>query len=183
MSSEKKPGTLLVKSGYRHRGQNPLVQFEDALWSRNVPILLWRHTARNTTEQSINDLRMYLLMDYDIGGPKSYKDDLGKYDPTTGQLTVWDDSDLFVQLVSRPSPDLWDLSTPVKMKVDEARRDLKGNLEIGPRDIVVGLQWNLGDIQPGKSASVDVAMASAIGLGEVSGLTRDVWDLFDKKIR
>ncbi len=183
ITSEKKPGTLFVKSGYRYGGQIPFVEFEDTLWSRNVPILLWRHNARNASEQSISDLRMYLLMDFDIGGPKSYKDDFGKYDPSTGQLTVWDDSDLFVQMVSRPLPDLWDLSSPVKMKVDEARRDLKGALEIGPRDVVVGLQWNIGEIQPGKSASVDVAMTSAIGLGEVSGLTQDVWDLFDKKMR
>ena len=183
IDSEKKPGTLFVKSGYKHGGQNPLVEFEDTLWSRNVPILLWRHKMKNATQWSINDLRMYLLMDFDIGGPKSYKDDLGKYDPSTGQLTIWDDSDLFVQIVSRPSPDSWDVSTPVKLSVDEAHRDLKRNLEMGPRDIVVGLQWNLGDIQPGENASVDVAMASATGLGEVSGLTQDVWDLFDKKIR
>ena len=183
IEAESGEGSAKVRASFHDKGYTPLIELEDTLWSRNKPFLLWCHSVKNTTDQVIRDLRVYLLMDFDINGPQSYKDDMGRYDPKTGHMTVWDEENLHVQIASRPLPDSWDISSPVKLKVDETHRDLKRNLEMGPRDIVVGLQWNLGDIQPGEKAKVDVTIASAVGLGEVSGLTQTAWDLFDKKMR
>ncbi len=185
MTIEEEPeeGRTRILARYSDKGYNPFLELEDTLWSWNKPYLLWNHSVRNTTDQVIKDLRVYLIMDFDINGPKSYKDDMGRYDPKTGSLTVWDEEHLYVKMSSRPLPDLWDISTPVKLKVDEANRDLKGILENGPRDIVVGLQWNLGDIQPGDSAKVDVVIASAAGLGEVRDLMQKAWNQFDKKMQ
>jgi hypothetical protein len=176
-------GKTTITARYLDAISSPFLEFVDILWSWNKPYLLWSHSVKNTTNQVIEDLRAYLVMDFDINGPKSYKDDMGRYDPETGYLTVWDEEHLYVKMSSRPFPDLWDISTPVKLKVDEEHRDLKGILENGPRDIVVGLQWNLGDIQPGDSAKVDVVIASAEGLGEVRDLTLSAWDQYDKKMR
>ncbi|MHA1907008.1 MAG: hypothetical protein ACW98Y_06925 [Candidatus Thorarchaeota archaeon] len=180
---ESEQGKTRILASFHDKGYSPFIELEDTLWSWNKPILLWSHAVRNTTDLVLKDLRTYLVMDFDINGPKSYKDDMGKYDPETGYMTVWDEEHLYVKMSSRPLPDSWDISSPVKMIIDESHRDLKGTLEMGPRDIVVGLQWNLGDIQPGEKAEVDVVIASAEGLGEVRDLMQNAWDLFDKKMQ
>jgi hypothetical protein len=176
-------GRTRIRASFQDKGYSPLIELEDTLWSWNKPYLFWSHSVRNTTKLELEDLRMYLLMDFDINGPKSYKDDMGRYDSDTGHMTVWDEEHLYVTMSSQPRPDSWDISSPIKMEVDEVRRDLKGTLEMGPQDIVVGLQWNLGNIQPGGIAKVDVTIVSAEGLGEVRDLTQTAWELFDKKMR
>ncbi len=185
MMSEEFPGKGIarIRSSFQENGYSPFLELEDTIWSWNKPLLFWRHAVRNTTNQEIDDFRMYLLMDFDINGPESYKDDMGRYDPETGHMTVWDENRLYVKMSSRPQPDSWDISSPVKLKVDEIHRDLKRTLEKGPQDIVVGLQWNLGNIQSGESAKVDVAIAAADGLGEVRDLMHVAWDQFDMKMQ
>ncbi|MFW9907177.1 MAG: hypothetical protein ACFFEF_01270 [Candidatus Thorarchaeota archaeon] len=183
MSAIKEQGSVHITGEYNSRERNPLVRVEDILWSKNVPVLLWRHGVRNTTDQVIKDLRMYLLMDFDLGGPRSYKDDMARYQPETGIMTVWDKTDLFAQIGSMPKPDSWDVSTPVKLTINETIRDLNKNLEIGPRDIVVGLQWNLDDVQPNDKASIDVLLSAGTSLEEVSDSMNGSWNLFDKKMQ
>ncbi len=183
VTSESETGTVTVSMGYNHFGCAPLVNLTDTLWSKNKPMLLWRHSIRNSGRMPFEDVRSYLLMDFDIGGPKSYKDDLGKYDPEHGTMTAWDENLLFARLTSRQPPDKGGISTPVKMVVDSTRRDLTDVLEMGPRDIVVGLQCNLGDIDVGESKVIDVALVSAVSLDEVKDLTREAWGLYDRKMR
>jgi hypothetical protein len=50
-------------------------------------------------------------------------------------------------------------------------------------DVATGLQWNLGNLNPGESKSVDTIIASAISLEEVKALIPEGWKLFDRKIR
>ncbi len=122
-------------------------------------------------------------MDFDIGGPASYKDDKAIYDPEKGVMIVYDGNPLHVALSSRPKADRWEISQPTRLNVDEDSRDLKNNLELGPKDVATGLQWNLGNLNPSDSKSVDMVMTSAASLNEVKTLIREGWSLFDKKIR
>ena len=176
-------GTAKISTKYSHHGCNPLLEFTDSLWSKNKPMLLWRHTIENSGRMAIEDVKTYLLMDFDIGGPNSYKDDNGQYDPTNGVMTVWDENLLFVQLTGNPKPSAGEVSTPVKLVVDETGRDLGKYLEMGPRDIVVGLQWDVGNIGIGEIATVDVSIVSALSLDEVRDLTQEAWNLYDRKMR
>jgi hypothetical protein len=183
IKAEKEIGSAKILTGYSHHGCNPLVQFEDLLWSKNRPVLLWAHSVKNCGRHPFEDLKTYLLMDFDIGGPKSYKDDMGRYDTSTGLMTVWDDSPLFVQLSGRPMPSAGEVSTPVKLVIDEKRRDLGGHIEMGPRDIVVGIQWNFGDITVSEKVTADVIIASALSLDEVGRLVPEAWGFYDRKMR
>lgn len=183
VTSETGIGTVKISAGYNHHGCKPLIELTDSLWSKNKPMLFWRHSIKNTGRMAFEDVKAYLLMDFDIGGPNSYKDDSGQYDPEKGIMTVWDENHLFVQLTGNPKPSAGEVSTPVKLVIDETRRDLGKHLEMGPRDIVIGLQWNLGNIDLGEIATVDVALVSAVSLDEVRDLTQDAWSLFDRKMR
>lgn len=153
------------------------------VWSYNRPIMLIRHRTTNVTSKSIEDLRVYNFMDFDVGGPASYKDDKAVYDPEKGVMIVYDGNPLHVALSSRPKADRWEISKPTKLRVDEDSNDLKNNLRLGPEDVATGLQWNMGNLEPSESKSVDIVMTSAASLKEVKTLTPEGWSLFDKKIR
>ncbi len=153
------------------------------VWSFNRPIMLIRHRTTNITDKSIEDLKTYNFMDFDVGGPASYKDDKAVYDPETGLMLVYDGNPLHVALASRPKADRWEISPPTKLRIDEESRDLKNNLELGPKDVATGLQWNLGNLEPSESKSVDIVLTSATSLEGVKTLIPEGWSLFDKKIR
>jgi hypothetical protein len=128
-------------------------------------------------------MKLYELMDFDVGGPASYKDDKGVYDPNTGLMMVYDGNPLVVALAAEPEPDRWEISPPTKLLINEDSPDLRQNLELGPMDVATGLQWNIGNLNPGDSKSVDIVIASATSIEEVKTLIPDGWKLFDKKIR
>jgi len=86
-------------------------------------------------------------------------------------------------MASKPRPDAWEIERPLRLKADKENRDLKKNLELGPRDIATALQWNHGDLDPNESKSVDIVLACATNLDEAKTLINDSWELFKKKIR
>jgi len=161
----------------------PAIRIDLQVWSHNKPIMLIRHKTMNVAEQTVNNVKLYEFMDFDIGGPASYKDDKGVYDPDTGLMLVYDGNPLLAAVASRPEPDRWEISPPTKLLITEDSPDLRKNLEFGPMDVATGLQWNLGDLNPGSSKSVDIIIASATSLEEVKALIPEGWKLFDKKIR
>ena len=159
------------------------MSFQIDVWSHNLPIMVIRHITTNLRTERVEDLRLFNFMDFDIGGPRSYKDDFGKYDKRSGVMLLWDDNPLYIALASRPKPDGWDITAPAKLKIDDDRRDLKNNLETGPKDIATGIQWNLGDLEPGESKSVEMVIASAQSREDVLEMLKKGRKFIGKKIR
>lgn len=161
----------------------PVIRTHLQVWSHNKPIMLIRHRTTNVAEQTIKTLKLYEFMDFDVGGPASYKDDKGVYDQGSGLMLVYDGNPLHVAIASRPQPDRWEISPPTKLVVSEEFPDLQKNLEVGPMDVATGLQWNLGNLIPGDSSVVDIVIVSATSLEEIKALIPEGWRLFDKKIQ
>ncbi len=164
-------------------GGSPIARFDIKVWSYNTPIMLIRHKTTNLSDKVINDMKLYNLMDFDVGGPSSYKDDIGVYEEASGIISACDDNPLCVAMTSKPKPDGWEIGTPMKLKVDGENRDLKKNLELGPRDITTALQWDQGDLNPNESKSVDIVLVCATNLDEAKTLINKSWELFEKKMR
>lgn len=164
-------------------GGSPIAKFDIEVWSLNTPVMLIRHKTTNLCDKIIKDMKLYNLMDFDVGGPSSYKDDIGVYEEESGIISACDDNPLCVAMTSKPRPDAWEIGTPLKLKVDSENRDLKKNLELGPRDIATALQWNHGDLRPTESKSVDIVLVCATNLDEAKALFNKSWELFEKKIR
>ena len=153
------------------------------LWSFNQPIMLMRHTTTNVSKNPVEDMKVYNFMDFDIGGTRSYKDDIGEYDSENGIMMIWDKSPLYVTMTSRPRPDAWDIAAPIKLKVKPTHRDLKNNLRMDMKDIASGMQWNIGNIAPKERKSVDIVLTSAVSLDEVKSLISRGWQFFEKKMQ
>ncbi|MHA2141128.1 MAG: hypothetical protein ACXADC_03890 [Candidatus Thorarchaeota archaeon] len=182
--STQKKGSLRLKLTHTPQGfEDPVVGFRLDLWCYNKPVLLVRHTTTNLSSSQVDDLKVYSIFDFDIGGPTSYMDDVGAYDNEDNFIMAYDETQTFVALSSDPKPDGWEISAPLKLKVEADSRDLKKNPEMGPMDIATALQSNLGDLQPGESRSVDIVLASAHGLDEVRSLLNASWGFFKTKIR
>ena len=113
----------------------------------------------------------------------SYKDDRGQYDQENHIIMAFDETELVAGMSSRPKPDGWEISYPLRLKIEAASRDLKKNIEAGPKDIAIALQSNIGDLSPGESGSIDIILASAQNKDEVRSLIDKSWGLFKKKFR
>ena len=161
----------------------PTTRVDLQVWSYNKPFMLIRHTTTNVSEQMIKNVKLFEFIDFDIGGPASYKDDKGVYDPNKGLMVVYDGNPLAVGVASRPNPDRWEISNPNKLLVHEKAPDLRNNLKLGPMDVATGLQWNLGDLVPQETGSIDIVIASAASLKEVEALIPEGWKQFSRKIR
>ena len=161
----------------------PAIQIYLQVWSYNKPFMLIRHRTMNVTDQIINDVKLFEFIDFDIGGPASYKDDKGVYDPDTGLMLVHDGNPLMAGIVSRPDPDRWEISPPTKLLVNEEAPDLQRNLKLGPTDVATGLQWNLGNLEPRATRTVDIIIASATSLEEIKALIPEGWQQVSRKIQ
>ncbi|MGD9397346.1 MAG: hypothetical protein PVJ05_13015 [Candidatus Thorarchaeota archaeon] len=161
----------------------PAIRIDLQVWSYNKPFMLIRHMTTNVTDQIINDMKLFEFIDFDVGGPASYKDDRGVYDPDTGLMLVYDGNPLLVGVVSHPAPDRWEISPPTKLLISEKSPDLQNNLKLGPMDVAAGLQWNLGDLEPGATGTIDIIIASATSLDEIKALIPEGWKQFSRKIR
>jgi len=162
---------------------SPIAKFDIEAWSYNTPIMLIRHRVTNLSDKIIEDMKLYNLMDFDVGGPSSYKDDIGIYEEEMSLISACDDNPLCVAMTSKPKPDAWEITSPIKLKVNSENRDLKKNLEYGPKDIAIGLQWNHGNLDPNESKTVDIVLACSTNLDQAKALINDGWEQFKKKIR
>jgi hypothetical protein len=145
--------------------------------------MLIRHRVTNLSDKVIENMKLYNLMDFDVGGPSSYKDDTGVYEEDSGLISACDDKPLCVAMASKPLPDAWEIASPLKLRVNSKNRDLKKNLEFGPKDIATGLQWDHGDLEPNESKTVDIVLSCATNLCEAKALIKTSWELFKKKIQ
>ena len=162
---------------------SPIARFDIEMWSYNAPFMLIRYKVTNLSNKIIEDLRLYNLMDFDVGGPTSYKDDIGVYEEKSGIISACDDNPLCVAMASKPKPDAWEIGSPIKLKATSKNRDLKKNLELGPKDIATGLQWNHGNLEPEETKTVDIVLSCSTNLDEAKALIGDNWELFQKKMR
>jgi len=183
-SKESDKGRVRIVLNHKPKGfDSPIARFDIEVWSHNTPIMLIRHRVTNLSDKIIEDLKLYNLMDFDVGGPSSYKDDTGVYDEETGLISACDDNPLCVAMSSEPKPDAWEIGSPIKLKANSENRDLKKNLELGPKDIATGLQWNHGNLEPNESKTVDIVLACSTNLDEAKSLIKDGWEKYEKKIR
>ena len=158
-SKESEKGRVRIVLNHKPVGSgSPIAKFDIEVWSYNKPIMLIRHRITNLSDKIIEDMKLYNFMDFDVGGPSSYKDDIGVYEEETGLISACDDNPLCVVMASKPVSYAWEIASPLKLKVNNENRDLKKNLELGPGDI-------------------------ATNLDEARALIKDGWERFEKKIR
>ncbi len=146
------------------------------LWSENTPALWVRPTVQNITDQQLEDARIYLFMDFDLGGPGSHNDDSGRYDQQLGVATMSDPTPVHVGVSARPKADAWDVTSPNRLRIGRVRRDLRRSSAAGPGDVAIGLQWNLGQIEPDGRRLVEIVIAAGLSPDETLTALNQTWE-------
>jgi hypothetical protein len=176
-------GIQLVFNHSPIENEAPKIRFEIEAWSHNTPILLVRYTAVNLSKKPLRNVKLYCIMDFDIGGPSSYKDDVGIYDSDSSVMLACDNTPLCVAMTSRPKPDAWEISSPMQIRIDENSSDLSKNLKYGPKDIATALQWNLGTLDSNQESVVNIVLAASDSSEGVKALLPTAWELFEKRFQ
>lgn len=183
-SIDEKEGSVKVHLGYRSSEQDNLrLDFQVELMTFEKPFMLMRHSTINRSSSKLEDLIVYHFMDFDVGGPKSYKDDIGEYDSNNQRMHLWDENPLHVTLSSSTEPDGWEISSPTKLNIEESNRNLKKNSTLGPRDIAVALQWNLGTLEMDKKQTVEALVTAAKTKDEAIARISEGWDWVNQNLR
>jgi len=87
-SKESEKGWMRIVLNHTPKeGGSPIAKFDIEVWSYNTPVMLIRHKTTNLSDKIIKDMKLYNLMDFDVGGPSSYKDDIGIYEEESGRAT------------------------------------------------------------------------------------------------
>ncbi|MBD3159313.1 MAG: hypothetical protein GF309_11035 [Candidatus Lokiarchaeota archaeon] len=183
-SIDKKEGSVKVHLGYTSSDEGSLgLDFEVELMTFEKPFMLMRHSTINKSSSRLEDLVVYHFMDFDVGGPKSYKDDIGEYDSNNHMMHLWDENPLHVTLSSSTEPDGWEISPPTKLNIEESNRDLKKNSILGPRDVAVALQWNLGRLEIDEKRTVEALVTAAKTKDEAIARISEAWDWVNQNLR
>ncbi|MGV9103472.1 MAG: hypothetical protein ACOC38_09675 [Promethearchaeia archaeon] len=181
---DEREGSVRVHLKYTSDEMEDLhLDFEVDLWTFEKTFMLMRYTTTNRSSKTLEDFKVYCFMDFDVGGPKSYKDDMGKYDAEKQVMHLWDENPLHVTLSSSSNLDGWEISSPTKLKIQENNRDLKKNTTLGPRDIAGALQWNLGSLETNEKQSVEALVTAAKTKEDAFKRISQAWDWIDRNLR
>ncbi len=193
--SMSKDGTRLVSSD-SHRGRvdvtlehtpaahpGPVFRQEVTAWSYDRPVLLARSRLTNISRDTVRDVKTYFLMDLDLGGYESCRDDTATFDTVSAMVHLSDECPVHVLMASRPRASRWDVGSAIRLAVDRDRPDLGNNSQYGPGDVAAALQWDHGDLGPGTTTMVDVAVTAARTYSGALSAVAEAWELSSRELR
>lgn len=111
----------------------------------------------NVTDQPIEDVRFFELVDFDIPHTGAHGDDIGWYDPATD--FVWVKDEAYFQngfTGNRKSAHHSVNNYSYVIEGDANDGNLDDNDTQNQNDPGIGLQWNAGTLQPGQTWDLDV---------------------------
>lgn len=111
----------------------------------------------NITEQPLEDIRFFELVDFDIPWTGEHGNDIGWYDPQTDFVWVKDESWFQNGFTGNRKSDHHSVNN-FSYVIDGDANDgnLDDNNESRYNDPGIGLQWNVGTLQPGQSWDIDI---------------------------
>jgi len=135
--------------------------FVDVYHSREKLNCVFFYSIKNTSTVTLESTRIYNLFDFDINGLRSYNSDYAYFDDRF-QAIVQHDTNVHVGFCSlEPFPATHHSGGhPYELKIDGKHPDLDDRILEGPDDFFSGLEWVLGDMQPGETRILPVILAA-----------------------
>lgn len=135
--------------------------YADVYFSKENLNCLFFYSVRNTSAATFEGLRIYNLFDFDIGGLSEYDSDFVVFDPGIGAIMQYD-GDVHVGFASLPEFPVAHHAGghPYELVIDHLRPSLDDQVLEGPDDFFSGLEWNLGDLPPGGTATLPIVLAA-----------------------
>ncbi|MHA1681382.1 MAG: hypothetical protein ACTSUE_10260 [Promethearchaeota archaeon] len=154
----KKRDVNLVKDDSRVR----LRFFADVYFSKEDLTCVFFYTILNLTSKPFKNLTYYILYDFDVGGLAKYDTDHASYSEELQYIVQYDESGVHVGFSSLPPQRVshYAAGHPYDLLLTSEKQCLDDTILKGPDDLFIGLEWNVGDLEPGHRVIHPVILAA-----------------------
>nr|MDO8114222.1 hypothetical protein [Candidatus Sigynarchaeota archaeon] len=166
--------TIKSQSGESITGEVKAQFYADVYYSVNELNCIFFYSVRNNCSWPFKGLRVFNLFDFDIGGLSNYDGDFAYFD-TQYQAIVQHGVNVHVGFCSLKEFPVahYAAGHPYEVKVDANHPSLDDVILKGPDDLYSGLEWNLGDLNPGEYKILPVVIATGESREEFYDYLRD----------
>lgn len=129
------------------------------------PFFACRYNLINSTDTTVNDLSLYWLVDLDVEGKESYKDNHARYHE--GVIYQYHGvSNVCAGFCSTITPSKYECNSPYAIRIKPHHLDLTNINSRGPADCAIGMQWDFEQLLP--QESIDLPIVFAAGINETT---------------
>ncbi|MFX0102231.1 MAG: hypothetical protein ACFFCS_21880, partial [Candidatus Hodarchaeota archaeon] len=136
--------------------------YADVYFSRENLNALFFYTLKNLTRERFEDVTIYNLYDFDVGGLSLYDTDYAIFDKNLQAIMQHDDKGNYIGFSSLEGYPVshYVAGNPYELEIDEGNRSLSDEILEGPKDLFIGLEWNLGVLEPDENVTIPIIMAT-----------------------
>ncbi|NMC04956.1 MAG: hypothetical protein GYA24_07090 [Candidatus Lokiarchaeota archaeon] len=135
--------------------------FADVYYTKTELNCIFFYSVKNTSKLPYTGVRLFNLFDFDIGGLSSYDGDQAYFDKKYQAIVQHGGSGYVGFCSTRGFPaSHYTAGHPYELQLDARHPSLDDVILPGPDDLFSGLEWNLGDLQPGEARTVPVVIAA-----------------------
>ncbi|MHA1697413.1 MAG: hypothetical protein ACTSWN_01085 [Promethearchaeota archaeon] len=136
--------------------------YADLYFSKVRLYCLYFFSIRNVSNHTFKDIRLYNLYDFDIGGLEHYNWDHACFDDENAAIIQRDESGICAgfSTLDRDLVAHYTAGHPYDFQLDPETHDLDDKILDGPDDLFIGLEFKIGDLDPGQVKIVPIIMVA-----------------------
>jgi len=122
---------------------------------------------RNTTWLTLEDVVLYMFIDFDINGLDGFDNDFGEFDAEEGIILQYDDSNAYAGFCSISQPDAYEITISNNIDLEGNSFELRNKVEKAPGEITSALSWNLGTLNPNEIVQIPIILSGGLNRDEL----------------
>jgi hypothetical protein len=128
------------------------------------PFFVVDYTLINTSTVSpLNDVSLYWLMDLDIEGKESYKDDYAEYEEKKDVVIQYHKNGVHAGFCSTVKSSKYECNSPYAIRIKSPQHLNLSNIGTrGPEDCALGLQWDFEQLMPQEQINLPIVFAAGM---------------------
>ncbi|MHA1682935.1 MAG: hypothetical protein ACTSUE_18495 [Promethearchaeota archaeon] len=162
LKDENPPG-VVDGDGDLFPGREKLFRFyADIFFSKERLKCIIFYSIKNISTRVLSNFKLYNLYDFDIEGLNSYNTDYAYFDANLKAIVQYNKKGVHVGIgTSREGDDLhFTAGIPHELEINEEHPDLDDQILPGPEDLFIGMELDIGNIEPGQTEIVPMIVAS-----------------------
>ncbi|MFX1466383.1 MAG: hypothetical protein ACFFA5_07920, partial [Promethearchaeota archaeon] len=126
------------------------------------PFFIIDYRLKNTSKElSLADLSLYWLIDLDVEGKESYKDNFARYEDDI-IYQYHSDSNVHAGFCSTIKSSRYECNSPYALRIKSHHLNLSNINSRGPADCSIGLQWDYEQLLPKQIINLPVVFAAGM---------------------
>ncbi|MFX1521823.1 MAG: hypothetical protein ACFFCD_18110 [Promethearchaeota archaeon] len=123
------------------------------------PFFVVAYILKNTsTDSHLADLSLYWLIDLDVEGKESYKDNFARYEDDV--IYQYHKNGIHAGFCSTVKSSRYECNSPYALRIKSNHLSLNNIASRGPADCALGLQWDFGRLMPKNVINLPIVFAA-----------------------